>query len=661
MKQLQAKLTGAEKASIDQRPTSDLRAYELYLKARDLVLAPQTMSTLGVEKQREGVQLLTEAIARDPNFYRAYTLLAHFHDALYWFGGDPTPARLALAQDALDRAERLRPDGPLMHLARARHLYWGSRDYERASREINEATRRLPNDDDALVLRGFIDRREGRFADAIANLTRATETNPANLNTWLELSETYAFLDQPREYFRVRDQIEARAPGDPGVRINRLLTGNFALLGDPRPLRELMENYRRADPTVYQQYAVNAFVAALSLRDAPAARHAIDALPASGGVWYNFQYPREFFVGLYEQYFGDRQKAAAAFQAARRELEFRLKQSPDDPKAIMVAAETDAFLGQHEAAMREARRALDLLPPQKDAIDGARMAAAFARVAALGPNREQALAAFQVCRRVSGRVLLRQPAPPPGMGSSAQRARLCPGAGAARAQGTGELIPIRDAALRSTGLSQLMGEPCADATSSRSRWICCSGLFAYSSSEIRQLRPRYNIAPTTKIPVVRCGVDGKRELVEMRWGLIPAWAKDPKTLPPMINARSESIASKPSFRTAYKSRRCLIPASGYYEWQKRGAGPKQPFYFHARDDQPLAFAGLWEHWSPPEGEAVTSAAIVTCAANAEFASIHDRMPVILVDAKARDHWLAQGPLEEPLAASDPGSGAGRRA
>jgi putative SOS response-associated peptidase YedK len=175
-------------------------------------------------------------------------------------------------------------------------------------------------------------------------------------------------------------------------------------------------------------------------------------------------------------------------------------------------------------------------------------------------------------------------------------------------------------------------------------------LFAYSSSEIRQLRPRYNIAPTTKIPVVRCGPDGKRELVEMRWGLIPSWAKDPKTLPPMINARSESIAAKPSFRSAFKSRRCLIPASGYYEWQKRGAGPKQPFYFRARDDQPLAFAGLWEHWSPPEGEAVTSAAIVTCAANTEFASIHDRMPVLLSESNLRDRWLGSDPLDDATAA-----------
>jgi putative SOS response-associated peptidase YedK len=175
-------------------------------------------------------------------------------------------------------------------------------------------------------------------------------------------------------------------------------------------------------------------------------------------------------------------------------------------------------------------------------------------------------------------------------------------------------------------------------------------LFAYSSSEIRQLRPRYNIAPTTKIPVVRCAADGTRELVEVRWGLIPSWAKDPATLPPMINARSESVAAKPSFRTAFKSRRCLIPASGYYEWQKRGTGPKQPFYFHARNNEPLAFAGLWESWRPPEGDAIVSAAIVTCAASAEFAPIHDRMPVLLTEAKARDEWLSPRPLDEAAAA-----------
>jgi putative SOS response-associated peptidase YedK len=103
-------------------------------------------------------------------------------------------------------------------------------------------------------------------------------------------------------------------------------------------------------------------------------------------------------------------------------------------------------------------------------------------------------------------------------------------------------------------------------------------MFRYSSSEIRQLPARYNIAPTTKIPVVRCNKEGERELVEMRWGLVPSWAKDIKTLPLMNNARCETVTTKPSFRSAFRSRRCLIPASGYYKWQMVPGGTKQPYF-----------------------------------------------------------------------------------
>jgi putative SOS response-associated peptidase YedK len=117
-------------------------------------------------------------------------------------------------------------------------------------------------------------------------------------------------------------------------------------------------------------------------------------------------------------------------------------------------------------------------------------------------------------------------------------------------------------------------------------------MFRYSSSEIRQLPARYNIAPTTKIPVVRCNKAGDRELVEMRWGLVPAWAKDLKKLPLMNNVSCETVTTKPSFRSAFKSRRCLSPASGYYEWQKRPDGKKQPYFIHRADGDPIAFAGL---------------------------------------------------------------------
>ena len=137
-----------------------------------------------------------------------------------------------------------------------------------------------------------------------------------------------------------------------------------------------------------------------------------------------------------------------------------------------------------------------------------------------------------------------------------------------------------------------------------------------------QLPPRYNIAPTQDVAVVRPSEAG-RELTLMRWGLIPSWTKDPKKAPLLNNARSETVAEKPSFRAAFKSRRCLIPASGFYEWKREGK-LKQPYYFRRPDDRPLAFAGLWEKWHDIE-----SCTILTTDANELMAQIHDRMPVIL--------------------------------
>ncbi|MBO9337518.1 MAG: SOS response-associated peptidase [Chloroflexus sp.] len=141
------------------------------------------------------------------------------------------------------------------------------------------------------------------------------------------------------------------------------------------------------------------------------------------------------------------------------------------------------------------------------------------------------------------------------------------------------------------------------------------------------LKPRYNIAPTQAVVAVR-EIDGHRELVSLRWGLIPAWAKDASIGNRLINARSETILEKPSFRTAFQRRRCLIPASGFYEWQTLPDG-KQPFYFTPGDDALMAFAGLWDQWRAPDGSLVESCTILTTTANAVVAPIHDRMPVIV--------------------------------
>ena len=152
------------------------------------------------------------------------------------------------------------------------------------------------------------------------------------------------------------------------------------------------------------------------------------------------------------------------------------------------------------------------------------------------------------------------------------------------------------------------------------------------------LPPRYNVAPTQNVPVVRLQ-DGERELAMLRWGLIPSWAKDPEIGNRMINARAETVAEKPAFRAAFRRRRCLVVADGFYEWQRRPHNPKQPYFITLADGGPFGFAGLWERWEDRiEGYPVESCTIVTTMANELLAPIHERMPVI-IDRSDFNAWL----------------------
>lgn len=152
-----------------------------------------------------------------------------------------------------------------------------------------------------------------------------------------------------------------------------------------------------------------------------------------------------------------------------------------------------------------------------------------------------------------------------------------------------------------------------------------------------EMTPRYNIAPTQPVAVVRQGASC-REMSFLRWGLVPSWAKDIKIGASLINARADTIATKPSFRTAFKRRRCLIPADGFYEWKKGEGKTKQPFYIRLKKDYPFAFAGLWEHWEGPDNSTIDSCTIMTTDANETLRPLHDRMPVILHE-EDYDRWL----------------------
>lgn len=172
-------------------------------------------------------------------------------------------------------------------------------------------------------------------------------------------------------------------------------------------------------------------------------------------------------------------------------------------------------------------------------------------------------------------------------------------------------------------------------------------LFAYADTP--NFPPRYNIAPTQPIATVREAF-GARRFVLVRWGLVPGWVKDPASFSLLINARAETAAEKPSFRAAMRHRRCLIPASGFYEWYRPDAGPKQPYWIRPRDGGIVAFAGLWEEWCDPDGGEIETGAILTVAANATVAPIHNRMPAVIAPEDF-DNWLdvQNTPLKEARA------------
>jgi putative SOS response-associated peptidase YedK len=161
---------------------------------------------------------------------------------------------------------------------------------------------------------------------------------------------------------------------------------------------------------------------------------------------------------------------------------------------------------------------------------------------------------------------------------------------------------------------------------------------AFGLSEVPPLAPRYNIAPTQRAAVIRQpSGGGAPRLEELRWGLVPAWADDPSIGNRLINARSETVAEKPSFRSAFRHRRCLVPADGFYEWAKTSGG-RQPWHFHRPDHGPFGLAGLWERWQAPGSEPLETFTILTTAANPVVARVHERMPVIL-PPEAYEEWL----------------------
>ncbi|HKQ38119.1 MAG TPA: adenylate/guanylate cyclase domain-containing protein [Verrucomicrobiae bacterium] len=374
--QLQAKISPNEKKAIEQAPTTDLAAHDLYLRAQ-LLYDDNADPVKAREKLPRAVRLLDEAVARDPKFLQAWCLLARVQSLIYWQGFDHTPARLELANAAAQTALRVQPDAGEAHLAFADYYYHGFRDYERARSEAAIAGRTLPNNAEVFEIVGYIDRREGRWAEATRNHERSLELDPRNFRTLQQMSLTYQIQHRYADAERIYDRALVIVPGDPATRINRARLG-FDWRADLKPYQDMLATLIAEDPAVAGD--VDDPDIALCEGTPAAAARTLKNLPREGVAQYGVTIPNAYYEGLVARRDGDTAKAHAAFTAARNDVAKVVEQQPDFPAAVSFLGVVDAGLGRKEEALREGRRGCELLPISKDAIDGGILAVNLAQI-----------------------------------------------------------------------------------------------------------------------------------------------------------------------------------------------------------------------------------------------------------------------------------------
>jgi TolB-like protein/Tfp pilus assembly protein PilF len=366
--QLQAKLSPTEKNAIEQRPTTDVAAFELYSRAKDFILRTG-FSAIGAENLRSGIDLLNQALARDPSFFAVQVQLAYAHDTSYALY-DHTPQRLALGEAAVEAAFRLRPDAGESHLARANHLYAAYRDYDGALAELDIVRGTVPNAPRIYELTGFIARRRGAQEEGVRNLQRAVQLDPRNFYTLQQLALSYQSLRRYAEEIATEDRALSIKPDDAETKTGRA----FALLNwkaDTRPLHEAVDEIRAKNPEATKSIADVWFLCALAEHDARSAEMALAALGDATFGDDTIQLSAAFGRGLLARMTKDETKARSSFAAIRPEQEKVVQADPNYGPALCILALIDAGLGQKEDALRESRRAVELVPVEKDSINGA--------------------------------------------------------------------------------------------------------------------------------------------------------------------------------------------------------------------------------------------------------------------------------------------------
>ena len=397
---LQATISPVEKAAMGQKPTADLTAYDLYIRAKTLI-APSGFSLPQLESLSEAVRLLNEALERDANFALAYYQLAQAHDQLYFSGIDHTPARLELADAAIQSLTRLRPGSGEAHLALAKHLYWGYLDYDQARSELNLAQKSLPNEPLVFVLSGYIDRRQGRWTESTKNLQRAAELDPRNTVVLQQLANSYISLRRYADADSVLDRAIAVEPKDSNTRAFRAAIELY-WHADPHPLRATVQTILAEDPRGGKNIAQLWLEGALCERDVDGANRALTALPIAGCHEDRIPFPRAWCEGVVAQLGDDKAAAQLIFTSARAEAAKLVADQPDYPEGLCVLGMADAALGHKDDAIREGRRAVELLPAAKDSIIGAMLLKNLALIYAWTGEKDLACEQLAIAAKLPG-------------------------------------------------------------------------------------------------------------------------------------------------------------------------------------------------------------------------------------------------------------------
>ena len=396
--QLQATLSPVEMAAMEKPATKDLAAHDLYIRAKTLISTP---SPSGGDKDTltQAAQLLDQAVARDPSFLPAYCQLAFAHDRLYQIGFDRTASRLASAQAAVQAALQLGPAAGEAHLAYAWHLYLAYRDYDRARAELAIARQTLPNHSGVFALAGYIDRRQGRQEEGLRSLQQALDLDPRNLEVMAQLSNSYAWLRRYADQAAILERALAISPKEIDTRLTRA-TVDLNSRAETRPLRTTIQSILAENPGAAKSVADSWTGLALCERDTSATERALAAFePDAWGE--NALFPNHVFgEGLLARMTGDKVRAHAAFTAARAKQAKVVEAQPDYAPAIALLGLIDAGLGRKEEALREGRRAVELLPVAKDYDAGTEMIKYLAMIAAWIGEQDLALEQLSIASRL---------------------------------------------------------------------------------------------------------------------------------------------------------------------------------------------------------------------------------------------------------------------